>query len=123
NRGPPRRCAAQRCASAAAGASSGFGSQLDVSKGKTGMKKLGMLMGGACAFVLAQAAMAGQAGPSDPKAVEAAFDAGVSSQDQLDWLKDMSSAPNQVGSPHDKANAEVMLAKRKQWGWDARIET
>ncbi|MBA3811968.1 MAG: M28 family peptidase [Caulobacteraceae bacterium] len=87
------------------------------------MKKLGMLMAGACVFVLAQAALAGEASPSDPKAIEAAFDAGVSSQDQLDWLKQMASAPNQVGSPHDKANAEFTLAQFTAWGWDARIET
>ena len=37
--------------------------------------------------------------------------------------KQMSSAPNHVGSPHDKANAEWMLARFQEWGWDARIET
>ncbi|OYY88982.1 MAG: folate hydrolase [Sphingomonas sp. 28-66-16] len=71
--------------------------------------------------VLASAAPA--AGPRDAKALEAAFDAQVSSADQLDWLKRMSSEPNQVGSPHDKANAEATLALFKSWGWDARIET
>ena len=35
----------------------------------------------------------------------------------------MSSGPNQVGSPHDKANAEFMLQKFRDWGWDAQIET
>ncbi|WEK02441.1 MAG: transferrin receptor-like dimerization domain-containing protein [Candidatus Sphingomonas phytovorans] len=84
------------------------------------MAKLGFLMAGACALVLAQA---GFAAPADQKANEAAFDAGVSSQDQMDWLKIMSSAPNHVGSPHDKANAEFILAKFKEWGWDAKIET
>ena len=59
----------------------------------------------------------------DQKAVEAAFDAGVSSTDQLEWLKTMSSAPNHVGSPHDKANADYMLGLFKSWGWDAHIET
>ena len=59
----------------------------------------------------------------DHKAVEAAFDAGVSSTDQLEWLKSMSSAPNHVGSPHDKANADYMLGLFKFWGWDAHIET
>ena len=39
------------------------------------------------------------------------------------WLERMSSEPNQVGSPHDKANADFMLGKFKEWGWDARIET
>lgn len=54
---------------------------------------------------------------------EAVFDASLSSQDQLAWLKMASAQPNHVGSPHDKANAEWMLAKFKSWGWDAQIET
>ncbi len=40
----------------------------------------------------------------------------------MKWLQDMASAPNHVGSPHDKANAEMELALFKQWGWDAHIE-
>lgn len=56
-------------------------------------------------------------------ATEKAFDAQISSADQLAWLKEMASAPNHVGSPHDKANAEMELALFKQWGWDAHIET
>ena len=84
------------------------------------MAKLGFLMAGACALALAQAAIAA---PGDQKANEAAFDAGVSSQDQMDWLKTMSSAPNHVGSPHDNANVEFILAKFKEWGWDAKVET
>ena len=55
-------------------------------------------------------------------ALETRFDAAISSADQLIWLKDMASAPNHVGSPHDKANAEATLAKFKSWGWDAHIE-
>ena len=35
----------------------------------------------------------------------------------------MSSEPNNVGSPHDKANAEAVRDLFKQWGWDAQIET
>ena len=54
---------------------------------------------------------------------EAAFDAAISSDEQTAWLKDMSSAPNHVGSPHDKANAEKVLAQFKSWGWDVHIET
>lgn len=61
--------------------------------------------------------------PAADKALEARFDATVSSDDQLDWMKDMASQPNHVGSPHDKANAEATLAKFKSWGWDAHIET
>ncbi len=67
-------------------------------------------------------------GPADARtgpdrAVEAAFDAQVSSSDQLEWLKDMSSQPNHVGSLHDRANAEGTLAKFRAWGWSAEIET
>ena len=60
--------------------------------------------------------------PSTGPALEKSFDALISAADQLQWLKEMSSAPNHVGSPHDKANAEMTLALFKQWGWDARIE-
>jgi len=55
--------------------------------------------------------------------LEQRFDAQLDPNDQREWLKQMSSQPNQVGSPHDKANAEFMLAKFREWGWDARIET
>jgi len=54
---------------------------------------------------------------------EKAFDAAIDPADLRSWLEQMSSQPNQVGSPHDKANADFMLAKFKEWGWDARIET
>ena len=46
----------------------------------------------------------------------------INSADQMSWLEQMSSAPNHVGSPHDKANADMQLALFKQWGWDAHIE-
>jgi len=55
--------------------------------------------------------------------LERKFDAQLSSADQKAWLEQMASAPNHVGSPHDKANAEWMLAKFTAWGWDAHIET
>ena len=55
--------------------------------------------------------------------LEQRFDAQIDPSEQSAWLKQMSSQPNQVGSPHDKANAEFMLARFKEWGWEARIET
>ncbi len=57
------------------------------------------------------------------RALEQRFDAQLSANEMRDWLKRLSAEPNQVGSPHDKANAEFMLSLFKQWGWDARIET
>jgi N-acetylated-alpha-linked acidic dipeptidase len=63
------------------------------------------------------------AAPSaDSAALEQRFDALISAADQQQWLQQMASAPNHVGSPHDKANAEMELALFKQWGWDAHIE-
>jgi N-acetylated-alpha-linked acidic dipeptidase len=34
----------------------------------------------------------------------------------------MSARPHHVGSPYDKDSAEWMLARFKEWGWDATIE-
>ena len=57
------------------------------------------------------------------RGLEEQFDAAISNQDQLAWLKAMSSAPNQVGSPHDRMNSQFILDKFREFGWDARIET
>jgi N-acetylated-alpha-linked acidic dipeptidase len=55
--------------------------------------------------------------------LEQRSDADLSAADLRSWMEQMSSAPNHVGSPHDKANAEFELAKFKEWGWDASMET
>jgi N-acetylated-alpha-linked acidic dipeptidase len=55
--------------------------------------------------------------------LEQRFDSDLSAADLRSWLEQMTSAPNHVGSAHDKANAEFELAKFKEWGWDASIET
>lgn len=74
-------------------------------------------------LALASAPMsASAAAPMTEAAREAAFDSHISSADQMTWLRDFSSQPNHVGSPHDKANAEKTLAMFKAWGWDAHIE-
>ena len=38
------------------------------------------------------------------------------------YAERMSARPHHVGSPYDKDNAEWMLARFKEWGWDATIE-
>jgi N-acetylated-alpha-linked acidic dipeptidase len=38
------------------------------------------------------------------------------------YMDSLSARPHHVGSPYDKANAEWILAKFKEWGWDAKIE-
>ena len=64
----------------------------------------------------------GPASAEAERALEARFDAGLSADAMRERLRLMSSEPNQVGSPHDKANAEYTLAQFKAWGWDAHIE-
>jgi len=39
------------------------------------------------------------------------------------YMEHLSGRPHHVGSPYDKANAEWILAKFKEWGLDAKIET
>jgi N-acetylated-alpha-linked acidic dipeptidase len=55
--------------------------------------------------------------------LERRFDAQLDPAQLREWLERMSAQPNQVGSTHDKANAEFMLERFKGWGWTARIET
>ncbi len=61
--------------------------------------------------------------PSQEASLEYNFDALIQPDQVRDWVKILASEPNQVGSPHDKANAERILGWFKDWGWDAKIET
>jgi N-acetylated-alpha-linked acidic dipeptidase len=63
------------------------------------------------------------AGSDAQRALEARFDANLSAADIQARHAEMASGPNQIGAPHNKANAEAVLARFKAWGWDARIET
>ncbi|MBV8775178.1 MAG: M28 family peptidase, partial [Deltaproteobacteria bacterium] len=61
--------------------------------------------------------------PSSNEAeLERNFDVQVHPTELRDWMKLLASEPNHVGSPHNKANANQILAWFKEWGWDARIE-
>jgi N-acetylated-alpha-linked acidic dipeptidase len=96
-----------------------------------------MLLAGAAAGLLASAAWADEApsapggsltgftpaGAASERSLEARFDSALSPAEIQARLKLMSSAPNHVGSPHDRWNAEYTLAQYKSWGWDAHIET
>lgn len=50
-------------------------------------------------------------GAARERDLEQRFDAQLSAAEMRGWLQQLSSAPNQVGSPHDKANAEFLLAE------------
>src|SRR5438445_7463499 len=48
----------------------------------------------------------------------------IPSPDSLkEYMRRLSARPHHVGSPYDKDNAEWILARFKEWGLDAHIET
>jgi N-acetylated-alpha-linked acidic dipeptidase len=61
-------------------------------------------------------------GATAEQELERRFDAGLSAAELREWMQTLASAPNHVGSPHDKANADFILNKFREWGWDASIE-
>ena len=56
------------------------------------------------------------------RSLEQRFDADLNPAELREWLKNLASAPNHVGSPHDRANAEFVRDLFRQWGWQAQIE-
>ncbi len=54
---------------------------------------------------------------------EEKFRALPSAQNQREWMRRLAARPHHVGSPYDKENAEWILGKFREFGWDARIET
>jgi N-acetylated-alpha-linked acidic dipeptidase len=57
------------------------------------------------------------------KSWDAAFRALPDAKNIGDYMRRMSARPHHLGSAYDKDNAEWILAKFKEWGWDARLET
>jgi N-acetylated-alpha-linked acidic dipeptidase len=97
-------------------------------------RRLGAVLTGVLATLMAAAGAAESTGAADTlegfsprtavveQLLEQRFDAGLSPADLRAWMEELSSAPNHVGSAHDKANAEFILQKFREWGWDASIE-
>jgi N-acetylated-alpha-linked acidic dipeptidase len=54
---------------------------------------------------------------------EKKFQQGVVPGNIRENMRRLSARPHHVGSPYDKDNAEWILAKFNEWGFDARIET
>lgn len=74
------------------------------------------------AAVLSSSVVGAVPAPSNEEQLERNFDAQVHPSELGDWMKLLASEPNHVGSPHNKANANQILAWFREWGWDARIE-
>jgi N-acetylated-alpha-linked acidic dipeptidase len=54
---------------------------------------------------------------------EAKFKAIPKPENLREYMKRLSARPHHLGSAYDKENAEWILSKFKEWGWDAHIET
>ena len=54
---------------------------------------------------------------------ESKFKALPNAQKQRDYMQLLAARPHHVGSAYDKQNAEWILARFKEWGLDAKIET
>jgi N-acetylated-alpha-linked acidic dipeptidase len=106
---------------------------------RTGRRRGPMLAaasGALFAYALAATAGAGDAAPTAPEMqgfsrdgaaaeaqLEQRFDSDLSAPELRSWMQQMSSETNNVGSAHDKSNAEFELKLFREWGWDAAIET
>jgi N-acetylated-alpha-linked acidic dipeptidase len=56
------------------------------------------------------------------RAAEARFDTALSGAAILARLREASSAPNQIGSAHNKSLAYQAMERLRSWGWDAHVE-
>jgi N-acetylated-alpha-linked acidic dipeptidase len=54
---------------------------------------------------------------------EKKFQDGIVADNIRENMRRMSARPHHVGSPYDKDNADWLLSKFKEWGFDAHIET
>jgi N-acetylated-alpha-linked acidic dipeptidase len=76
----------------------------------------------ALSLVLAGAAVSPSAQTPAPKAADELFRALPQAANIGSYMQRLSARPHHVGSAYGKDNAEWMLAKFKEWGWDAQIE-
>jgi N-acetylated-alpha-linked acidic dipeptidase len=77
-------------------------------------------------FGLASLLLAGSAfaqSSNDYASLVTRFDAEINPHELDGWMKLMAAEPNQVGSPHDKSNAEWIQKQFQNFGWDTHIET
>jgi N-acetylated-alpha-linked acidic dipeptidase len=95
------------------------------------MRRCGALLAGVLATLIAAAEPGGGADvllgfsarrAAEQQRLEQRFDADLAPAELRSWMQQLTSAPNHVGSAHDKANAEFLLKKFREWGWEASIE-
>ena len=55
-------------------------------------------------------------------ALEASFDTKLNKENLRTWMKQMTAAPQHVGSPQSRANAEFMVQLFQSWGYNAQTD-
>jgi N-acetylated-alpha-linked acidic dipeptidase len=83
------------------------------------MKTLLLAVGAVMVLVVLPMRMAAQQTP----AWDATFRGITDAKNVGEYMRVMAARPHHLGSPYGKQNAEWILARFKEWGWDARIET
>jgi N-acetylated-alpha-linked acidic dipeptidase len=81
------------------------------------MKRLGQA--GALAVVLIGIATVAAQSP----AADVTFRGLIDAKHIGEYMRVMAARPHHLGSPYGKQNADWILARFKEWGWDAKIET
>ena len=81
------------------------------------MKRL--VQGGALAVVLVGIATVTAQSP----AADVTFRGLIDAKNIGEYMRVMAARPHHLGSPYGKQNAEWILARFKEWGWDAKIES
>jgi N-acetylated-alpha-linked acidic dipeptidase len=81
------------------------------------MKRLGQA--GALAVVLIGMATVAAQSP----AADVTFRGLIDAKNIREYMRVMAARPHHLGSPYGKQNADWILARFKDWGWDAKIET
>jgi N-acetylated-alpha-linked acidic dipeptidase len=64
-----------------------------------------------------------QQGSQTERDWEKKFQSGIVADNLRESMRRLSARPHHVGSPYDKDNAEWMLSRFKEWGFDAHIES
>ncbi|MCP3956887.1 MAG: hypothetical protein GY719_03440 [bacterium] len=62
-------------------------------------------------------------GAAAQRQLEERFDAQLDAGNLRQWMEKLTAHPHPVGSPHGKANAELMAGLFRSWGYETRIET
>jgi N-acetylated-alpha-linked acidic dipeptidase len=87
------------------------------------MKRLLAMSMGCLAAVVAHAAGVNGVVPVQEAQTEQEFQRQVSAENIGSYIKELTQHPNFPGSPFAKRNAEWILNKFLEWGWEAKIET